>query len=155
MKEVKNMAEAKYMGEVVPFCPNCGRKIESVAGGPTILKVGEVINFFKARVDRVKTHTYPEDRQIGVKKIRITKLFTHGKNKGKKTKPKFLEKPIIETIQKTDIMCGLCGSEIKKKALLSKFGMTVGNDGQLIKTESALKSLTEVPQEERPKPEGA
>lgn len=146
------MATAKYMEMVVPFCPNCGRKMSSDGTEP-LMNVEGVNNFFKNRVDRVHMETFPDTRQIGVKKIRIVKQFTRGKNKGKKTKPMFREKPIMETVEKTTAKCGLCNHELTAKALRKKFNMVVV-EGQLKPlVEPSEAPPTEAPPSEAPKKE--
>jgi len=168
------MAEAKYMGLSVPYCPNCGgrQNVSSPDDGATLtdgptLTVNEVLGFYKNRVDRIKTHTFPEDRQIGVKEITVVKKFKvplKGKpRKGGNIKRKHWTKPIMETVQKTTAKCGLCGHELGPKTLLKKFGATMNDEGQLAistEAEEGVKALfpdaepATAEAEKPPKPEG-
>ena len=167
LKEEKEMAEAKYMGINVPYCPNCGHRIDQAgAEGPPLPSVGSVLRFYRNRVDRVHTETFPEDRQIGVKEITVVKKYKvplKGKpRKGGNIKKKRWSKPIMETVQKTTAKCGLCGHELGPKTLLKKFGAIMNDDGQLIistEAEEGVKALfpdaePATAEAEKPKPEG-
>jgi hypothetical protein len=139
MKEETDMSEPpKYMKENVPYCPNCGQrnrvmeeKALKALGLATLppLTVNDILNFFRNRVDRVHTHTFPENRVIGEKDITVVKRF-----KDKKLKPKKFHKtkPITEEVQKTIASCGLCKRELNKKLLAKRFGMVMGEDGTLV-----------------------